>query len=127
MVICDEDRVHGDGLALGLQALGYAVEVARSRVEAFEAACAFDLDAIVAGWTLRDGSALALPAALGIRRPRVLVLASGVHERIPLEVAKRVGFDMQLTKVVAPGTVEGLLRGDPSLEIPDADVLHKNR
>jgi DNA-binding response OmpR family regulator len=110
VLICDDDRTHADSLALGLHALGHAVEVTRSRADAFAVACAFDVDVILAGWTLRDGSALALPAALGIRRPQLLVLASRIHERLPMPVARRVGFDVQLTKVVEPLALERLFR-----------------
>jgi DNA-binding response OmpR family regulator len=110
ILICDDDRAHADALALGLHALGHAVEVTRSRADAFAVACAFDIDVIVAGWTLRDGSALALPASLGIRRPRLLVLASRIDERLPTPVSRRVGFDLQLTKVVEPETLDRVLR-----------------
>ena len=110
VLICDDDREHADALALGLHALGHAVELTRSRADAFAVACAFDVDVIVAGWTLRDGSALALPAALGIRRPPLVLLASRMDERLPMAVARRVGFDRQLTKVVEPEALDRLLR-----------------
>jgi DNA-binding response OmpR family regulator len=125
ILICDDDRTHADALALGLYARGHAVEVTRSRTDAFAVACAFDIDLIVAGWVLRDGSALALPSALGIRRPPLLVLASRVDERLPFHVARRVGFDIQLTKVVDASLVERLLHV-PTAEIREVGAFQKN-
>jgi len=110
ILICDDDRMHADGLALGLHAMGYAVEVTRTRADAFAVACAFDVDVIVAGWTVRDGAALALPASLGIRRPPLLVLASRIDERLPPAVARRVGFDLQLTKLVDPRALDRVIK-----------------
>jgi DNA-binding response OmpR family regulator len=121
VLICDDDRVLADTLALGLHALGHAVEVTRSRADAFAVACAFDIDALVAGWSLRDGSALALPAALGIRRPPLLVLASRIDERLPLPVARRVGFDLQLTKVVEPASLDRVLRTSAFARLRDRE------
>jgi ActR/RegA family two-component response regulator len=111
VLICDEDRVHSDALAYGLDERGYAIEIARSFADAFAAACRFDVKALVAGAQLRDGSTLALPAALGIRRPRLVVLATRMGERVAAPIARRVGFDLQLTKVVDPRAVARLIAG----------------
>lgn len=110
VLLCDEERAHTEALAAGLDDLGYAVEVARSYAEAFALACALDLDGLVAAPFLRDGSALVLPASLGIRRPPGVVLASRLRERIAAPIARRVGFDAQLTKAVDARKLDRLLR-----------------
>lgn len=110
VLVCDEDRIHTDALAAGLAELGYAVEITRSHAEAFAIACAFELDGLVAAPFLRDGSALVLPAALGIRRPPALVLACRMRERLARVVLDKAGFDAQLVKVVEPRTVDRLIR-----------------
>ncbi len=109
LLLCDEDRRHTDALAAGLDALGHAVEVVRSHAEAFAIACAYDIDALVVAPFLRDGSALVLPSALGIRRPPLVVLVSRISERIAPPVVKRLGFDAQLTKVVDPAEIDRML------------------
>lgn len=109
LLLCDEDRRHTDTLARGLDELGHAVEVVRSHAEAFAIACAYDIDALVVAPFLRDGSALVLPSALGIRRPRLVVLVSSLVERIAPRVVTRLGFDAQLTKVVDPQELDRLL------------------
>ncbi|WP_146655118.1 hypothetical protein [Labilithrix luteola] len=110
VLICDEDRGHTEPLALGLFELGYMVELTRSYAEAFAIACARDFDALVTAPFLRDSSALMLPAALGIRRPLIVVLASRMGERLDPVIVRRVGFDAQLAKVVAPMTVDRMVR-----------------
>ncbi len=109
LLLCDEDRRHTDVLAARLDALGHTVEVVRSHAEAFAIACAYDIDALVVAPFLRDGSALVLPSALGIRRPPLVVLVSRLSERIAPPVVQRLGFDAQLTKVVDPLELERLL------------------
>lgn len=109
ILLCDDDRPHTEALARGLTKLGHTVEVTRTHAEAFAAACALDLEAIVAAPFLRDGSALILPASLGIRRPPLLLLATRTMERLAKDVALRVGFDAQLTKVVDPRIVDRML------------------
>jgi DNA-binding response OmpR family regulator len=109
VLICDEDRFHTQTLAAGLEQLGYAVEVVRTYAEAFAIACAHEIDALVVAPFLKDGSALVLPTALGIRKPPVTVLITRMTERIANVVAHRVGFDVQITKCVAAGTVHRLI------------------
>lgn len=96
-------------LAAQLAERGHAVTVVRSYADAFSVACAEDFDALVTAPFLRDGAALALPTALGIRRPRLVVLVSRMSERLGAAVARRVGFDVQLTKVVDPRGLDRLL------------------
>lgn len=110
VLICDEDRLHTETLAAGLEQLGYVVEAVRSYAEAFAIACAHDLDALVVAPFLRDGSALVLPTALGIRKPPVTVLITRMTERLASIVSKRVGFDAQITKVVDPRILDRLIR-----------------
>jgi ActR/RegA family two-component response regulator len=109
ILLCDDDRLHADALAYGLDELGYLVLLSRSLEEAFAVACRFDLEALVAGARVEDGSTLALPAALGIRRPPFSVLATRIGERIAMPIARRVGYRVQLTKVVEARAVDRLL------------------
>lgn len=109
VLICDEDRLHTQSLAAGLDQLGYVVEVVRTYAEAFAIACGHDLDALVVAPFLRDGSALVLPTALGIRKPPVAVLVTRMTERLSSVVAQRVGFDAQLAKVVDPQAIDRLV------------------
>jgi DNA-binding response OmpR family regulator len=110
ILICDEDRWHNELLVAGFSELGFRAETTRSYAEAFALACARDFSALVTAPFLRDSSALILPAALGIRRPPVVVLASRMTERLDPEIVRRVGFDAQLSKVVDPRIVERLVR-----------------
>ena len=120
VLVCDEDRTHSEGLACALLELGYAVEVVRSYAEAFAIACAHDLDAMIVAPTLCDGSALVLPTALGIRKPPIVILMTTLHERLARVVARRVGFDVQLTKVVDPRVVDSILKNGVANEENDA-------
>ena len=121
VLICDEDRFHTETLSAGLEKLGYAVEVVRTYAEAFALACAYDIDALIVAPFLKDGSALVLPTALGIRKPPVAVLITRMTERIANVVARRVGFDVQLSKCVSAETVHRLIEsaatGVPAEEI----------
>lgn len=127
LLLCDEDRRHTDALARGLDGLGHAVEVVRSHAEAFAIACAYDLDALVVAPFLRDGSALVLPSALGIRCPPLVLLVCSITERIAPRVVARLGFDAQLTKVVDPADVDRRLArtrcGDTLVVPPGRDDL----
>lgn len=123
VLICDEDRLHTETLAVGLQQLGYVVEAVRSYAEAFAIACAHDLDALVVAPFLRDGSALVLPTALGIRKPPVTVLITRMTERLASIVSKRVGFDAQITKVVDPHTLDRLIRAAAEGRRPEGRAL----
>lgn len=110
VLLCDEERDVSGVLAAELERLGHAVTTVRTCADAFTAACALDLDALVVAPFLRDGSALILPSALGIRRPTLVVLMSRMTERIPMQVARRVGFDTQLTKVVDASKLDHMVR-----------------
>ena len=119
VLICDEDRFHTQTLASGLEQLGYVVEVVRTYAEAFAIACAHDIDALVVAPFLKDGSALVLPSALGIRKPPVAVLITRMTERIANVVARRVGFDAQITKCVSAQTVHQLVENALHRSHPD--------
>jgi DNA-binding response OmpR family regulator len=123
VLLCDDERDATGALAAELEQLGVAVTVVRTCADAFAAACALDLDALVAAPYVRDGSALVLPAALGIRRPKLVVLTSRMTDRVPAEVARRVGFDAQLTKVVDARQLERLVRASLGSKARDQDRL----
>lgn len=125
VLICDEDRVHTQSLAIGLEQLGYAVEVVRTYAEAFAIACAHDLDALVVAPFLKDGSALVLPTALGIRKPPVTVLVTRMTERLANVVARRVGFDAQLTKCVSADMIHRLVENQAHREMRPDEVAHR--
>ena len=110
VLLCDDERDSTATLARELQELGHGVTIARTCAEAFAAACARDFDALVATPFLRDGSALVLPSALGIRRPRLAVLVCRITDRLAPVVARRVGFDAQLTKIVDVRRLDRLVR-----------------
>lgn len=110
VLLCDEERDATDVLAAELRDLGHAVTIARSCADTFAAACTYDFDALIVAPDLRDGSALVLPGALGIRRPRLAVLACRLRERLSVPVSRRVGFDVQLTKLIDPRRLDRLLR-----------------
>lgn len=110
VLICDDDRIASGALAVELEKLGHSVLVTCSTSEAFSAACVHDFDALLCAPFLRDGSTIALPHALGIRRPKLAGLISKMGERLSAAVARRVGFDLQLTKVVDARRLDALLR-----------------
>lgn len=111
VLLCDEDRDHTALLLAQLVELGHSVTIARSCSEAFAVACSDDFDALVAAPSLRDGTALMLPRALGLRRPRLVVLVTRMSERLAQGIAQSGGFDAQLTKVVDPRRLDRLVRG----------------
>lgn len=121
-MICDDDGVAADLLALQLEELGHSVFIARSCGAAFTAACAQDFDALLCAPFLRDGSTIALPHALGIRRPPLVALTSRMGERLARPVARRVGFDMQLTKIVDARQLDALLRAAKRTVVAIAEV-----
>jgi DNA-binding response OmpR family regulator len=110
ILLCDEEREPTDALAAELVQLGHRVALARSCAEAFAYACAHDVDALVVAPFLVDGAALVLPRALGIRRPRLVVLVTRLTERLAAATARRIGFDAQLTKVVDARQLDRLVR-----------------
>ena len=121
VLLCDDDREPTDVLAEELEGLGHAVTVARTCAEAFAAACANDFDVLVATPFLRDGSALALPGALGIRRPRLALLLSRVNDRLATVVVRRIGFDAQLTKIVDARRLDHVVRASLAEQMTRAD------
>jgi DNA-binding response OmpR family regulator len=110
MLLCDEERESVAPLAAELEALGHDVTIACSCAEAFAAACAHDYEALVAAPFLRDGATLLLPRTLGIRRPRLMVLMTRLTERLSPAAAQRMGFDVQLTRVVDVQRLDRLVR-----------------
>lgn len=126
ILICDDDRLHASVLASGMSELGWCPLVVRTYGEAFATACAADFEALVVAPFLRDGSALALPSALGICRPRLVVLACTMRERLDPEIARRVGFDAQLTKVIDARRIASLARATEPIHEGDL-TLWKTR
>jgi DNA-binding response OmpR family regulator len=110
VLLCDEDRDQIDTLVVELAELGHYVTVARTCADAFTAACRDDFDALLSAPALRDGTTLMLPRALGIRRPRLVLLVTRLSERVGTNVARGVGFDGQLTKIVSAARVDRILR-----------------
>jgi DNA-binding response OmpR family regulator len=122
VLLCDEERDVTGALAVELEELGHAVTVVRTCADAFTAACAIDLDAMVVAPFLRDGSTLVLPRALGIRRPKLVILMSRMTERVSATTAQRVGFDAQLTKLVDAHKLDRLVRASLRTE-----TMHDDR
>lgn len=110
MLLCDDDREATSTLSLELRRFGHWVTTTRSCAEAFAAACAEDFDALLFAPFVRDGSALVLPAALGIRRPPLVVLVCLMTERLAQGVAAHFGVDAQATKVASVRRLDRLVR-----------------
>ena len=126
VLLCDDERECTQVLAADLESLGHSVTIVRSCADAFGTACANDFDALIAAPFLRDGSALVLPGALGIRRPRLVVLTTRVSDRLAPAIAKRVGFDRQLCKVVDASVLDRMIRASIAAaegEVIDVDVI----
>jgi DNA-binding response OmpR family regulator len=123
VLLCDDERDSTDVLAKELASLGHTVTIARTCAEAFAAACGEDFDVLVAAPFLRDGSTLVLPSALGIRRPRLTVLLGRMGDRLSPVVAHRVGFDVQLTKLVDARRLDRLWRAAAAAEPVPASEL----
>lgn len=110
VLLCDADHEAATLLAAELADLGHEVTIVCSCADAFSAACAQDFDALVAAPFMRDGATLLLPRALGIRRPRTMVLMTRISERLAPGAAERGGFDAQLTRVVDARRLDRLMR-----------------
>ena len=110
VLLCDEDRESAAPLATELEDLGHAVTIVCSCSEAFSAACAHDYDVLVAAPFLRDGATLLLPRALGIRRPRLMLLMTRMSERLSPSATQRAGFDAQLTRIVDARRLDRVMR-----------------
>jgi CheY-like chemotaxis protein len=110
VLLCDEDRESAAPLAAALEDLGHDVTIVCSCCDAFSAACAHDYDVLVAAPFLRDGATLLLPRALGIRRPRLMLLMTRMSERLSPSAAQRAGFDAQLTRVVDARKLDRVVR-----------------
>lgn len=121
VLLCDDERECTQVLAADLESLGHTVTIVRSCADAFGTACANDFDALLAAPFLRDGSALVLPGALGIRRPRLVVLTTRLSDRLAPAIAKRVGFDLQLCKVIDAKALDRMIRA--SIARAEADVI----
>lgn len=123
VLLCDEERESAALLADALEALGHDVTVVSSCSDAFSLACAHDYDVLVAAPFLRDGATLLLPQALGIRRPRLMVLMTRMSERLSQTAVARVGFDAQITRVVDAGRLDRLIRSTAAAAEVRAEAL----
>ncbi len=110
VLLCDEDRESAAPLASELEDLGHDVTIVCSCSDAFSAACAHDFDVLVAAPFLRDGATLLLPRALGIRRPRLMLLMTRMSERLSASATQRAGFDAQLTRIVDARKLDRVMR-----------------
>ena len=110
ILLCDEECPTADPLAGELERLGHTITVVRSCADAFAHACKQDFDCLVLGVVSKDGGALALPRALGIRRPKLVILVSRLCDRIASPLVRHLGFDAQLAKIVDPKRLDRLAR-----------------
>jgi DNA-binding response OmpR family regulator len=120
VLLCDEERETAVSLATELEELGHDVTIVCSCSNAFSAACAKDYDVLVAAPFLRDGATLLLPRALGIRRPRLMVLMTRITERLSPGAAERAGFDAQVTRVVDVRRLDRLMRASAITVVAEA-------
>ncbi len=110
VLVLDDDEDNVQILEAALQASGYDVRMARSCAEARALLAAAPADALVTDFSLGDGDALELIAALGSNRPKVAVLVTGYGSAEDQARSRAAGFNAHLVKPIALEDLEGALR-----------------
>jgi CheY-like chemotaxis protein len=111
VVVVDDDEDNVMVLELGLQSAGFDVKAARSVGEARALLEAGHADALVTDYSLGDGTAIDLLAALGTKRPRLAILVTGHSDPEHLAESRAAGFDAHLVKPIDLRQLERTLRG----------------
>ena len=111
VVVVDDDEDNVVVLEMGLQSAGFEVKTARSLQEARAILEAGDADALVTDYSLGDGTAVELLAALGAKRPRLAILVTGHSDPEHLAESRAAGFDAHLVKPIDLRQLERTLRG----------------
>lgn len=110
VLVLDDDEDNVQILEAALQSSGFEVRMARSCAEAQALLAAAPVDALVTDFSLGDGDALELMAALGAKRPRVAVLVTGYGSPEDQARSRAAGFDAHLVKPIALDDLEVALR-----------------
>jgi DNA-binding response OmpR family regulator len=118
VLVVDDDCDHLLMLEALLDAVGYAVITATSCAEGRSLLMEREIDALVADFSLGDGTASELLRDLGDRRPRVALVLSGFDASEDVTRTLAAGFDAHLVKptsidVLRATLAEGL-RKSPS-------------
>ncbi len=98
VLVVDDDCDHLLMLEALLDAAGYTVITATSCAEGRAVLREHDVDALVADYSLGDGTASDLMRDLGDRRPRVALVLSGFDAHEDVERTLDAGFDAHLVK-----------------------------
>ena len=110
-MVVDDDEDNVVVLEMGLQSAGFEVKTARSMSEARALLEKGDADALVTDYSLGDGTAVELLAALGTKRPRLAILVTGHSDPEHLAESRAAGFEAHLVKPIDLRQLERTLRG----------------
>jgi len=109
VLVVDDDTDHLLMLEALLEAAGYSVITATSCAEGRALLMDRDVDALVADFSLGDGTASDLLRDLGDRRPRVALVLSGFDANEDVERTLEAGFDAHLVKPTSIDVLRDLL------------------
>ena len=101
VLVVDDDDDHLLMLAVLLEASGYEVLTAASCATGRAILAVESVDALIADYSLGDGTAIDLVRELGERRPRVSLVLSGFDGDDDIEKSLAAGFDAHLVKPTA--------------------------
>ena len=119
VLVLDDDDDNLSLLEAALAARGFEVRTAASSAEALAALAERPVDALVTDYSLGDGDAAALLAALGERRPKVAIVVTGHGSPEAHERSRVAGFDAHLVKPVAFEALEAALRKGLATAVSD--------
>ena len=109
VLVVDDDSDHLLMLEALLEAGGYTVITATSCAEGRALLMERDVDALVADYSLGDGTASELVRDLGERRPRVALVLSGFDASEDMARTLEAGFDAHLVKPTSIDLLRELL------------------
>lgn len=109
VLVVDDDSDHLLMLEALLEAGGYTVLTATSCAEGRAVLMDRDVDALVADYSLGDGTASELLRDLGDRRPRVALVLSGFDASEDIARTLEAGFDAHLVKPTSIDLLRELL------------------
>lgn len=109
VLVVDDDADHLMMLEALLETAGYAVIAATSCSEGRAVLTERDVDALVADYSLGDGTASDLLRGLGDRRPRVALVLSGFDASEDVARTLEAGFDAHLVKPTSIDLLRELL------------------
>ena len=123
VLVLDDDDDNVQILEAALSSRGFDVRTAASSAEARALLSEHTVDALVTDFSLGDGDALELIAALGPQRPRIAILVTGYGRPEDQARSRAAGFDAHLVKPVMLDQLDAALRRglarEPSAEPPD--------